>query len=44
MPANPNPFQQHAEDIGRFLAQERAREDARAHREESCEGPSENTD
>ncbi len=44
MPATPNPFQQYAEEIGRFLAEERAREAARHHLEVSSEGPSENTD
>ncbi|MGO9750175.1 MAG: hypothetical protein ACLP8S_09375 [Solirubrobacteraceae bacterium] len=44
MPATLTPFHEYAEDIGEFLAEDRAREAERNRRQESAEGPSENTD
>jgi hypothetical protein len=44
MSENLIPFHQQAEDVGRFLAAERAREAAQSQRVEPVEGPSENTD
>ncbi len=44
MPADPTPFHQYAEEIGRFLAEERARDAERERRQDPPEGPSENTD
>ncbi|HUO72812.1 MAG TPA: hypothetical protein VMU39_18740 [Solirubrobacteraceae bacterium] len=38
------PFHKQAEDVGTFLAQERAREAKRSERPEPIIGPSENTD
>jgi hypothetical protein len=40
----PAPFHQQAEDVGTFLAQDRARDAQRNGRDKSQEGPSENTD
>jgi len=40
----PTPFHQQAEDIGRFLAEDRARDAKRDDRTDYLEGPSENTD
>ncbi len=40
----PTPFHQQAEDIGVFLAEDRALDAQRGDHEESPEGPSENTD
>ena len=44
MPAVPTPFHQYAEEIGRFLAEDRARDAEQKRREQAPEGPSENTD
>ncbi len=44
MPAVPTPFHQYADDIGQFLAEERAREAEQKRRELALVGPSENTD
>lgn len=38
------PFHQQAEDIGRFLAEDRARDAQPDDRDDSAQGPSENTD
>lgn len=38
------PFHQQAEDVGTFLAVERAREDKQNRRDVTVEGPSENAD
>ncbi len=40
----PTPFHQQAEEIGMFLAEDRARDARRDVRDESPEGPSENVD
>jgi len=44
MPGIPTPFHQQAEDIGRFLVEDRARDARRNHRDDVPQGPSENTD
>lgn len=44
MPGVPTPFHQQAEDVGRFLAEERDRDARRKHTEDVPQGPSENTD
>ena len=40
----PSPFHQQAEDIGRFLAEDRARDARTNDRDDYAEGPSENAD
>ncbi len=44
MPADPTPFHHYADEIGQFLAEERARDAEQTRRELVPEGPSENTD
>ena len=44
MTAVPTPFHQYAEEIGTFLAEDRARDAKRESRGDAHEGPSENTD
>ena len=38
------PFHQQAEDVGTFLAEDRARDPQEDHRDDSLDGPTENTD
>ncbi len=44
MPAITTPFHQQAEDVGKFLSEDRERDAHRTGREQPVEGPSENAD